>query len=298
MADHERGEGNTRNYLNDEISSAYDMDGGMGVHLHAVQLLCADADLPDWARKSLTGYGSNYLYGMYITVWEDPETYGEILKESAPKHFSPHSNSHLKLLKATREAYQRIGNQKIRYLLGGEEGLDLTNDPSEPIEPEKVETYFQRAQKREIIGIPKNFDLSTLSEAINRGEINFYLALEESDIQIKPKFFEENEKLHKIKPDERFYEETKKAAIYKLGAMLAVTEQVFSDAAQQGQPIPYDFQPQDPKGTWHKNWQKLFNEEMPTIGKLYQQARSVFLAVADRNDPVLSYLFPLDTLAN
>lgn len=63
--------------------------------------------------------------------------------------------------------------------------------------------------------------------------------------------------------------QARKAAIYKLGAMLAVTDQLTYDASQQGKPLPANFRPEDLDGKLHANWQRLFGREMPTLRGLY-----------------------------
>ena len=82
------------------------------------------------------------------------------------------------------------------------------------------------------------------------------------------------------------------AALYKLGSMLAVTEQILYDAAASGTPIAATYRRKEQKLA--QNWQKYFGEDVPTIGELVEQTVSTFRQFADPEDELTRHLLEAD----
>ncbi len=280
----------TQDFYHRQIESAFDLSScGMGIYTVAVEKLFTDEQCPEWAKASVNALGSNYFKG-YVEEWIYPSDFTE---KYGPRHFSPHADAHRALINAMHEIYQQWENATTRLLLAGDTS-QVEQDLVKPIEYLELSDLLTAAKERGLIDFPFGLDVQNIfqDEGPFHSFMMCFVELYRYGVKIinNNRFDQENQKATstaRIKPL------LQKAALYKLGAMLTVTEQITFDAQAEGCPISGDFQPDDPDDKWHRNWQKLFDQPMPTIRELYKQAHSVFVQFADETDPTLSYLFNL-----
>lgn len=250
------------------IDKAFDMgSSGMGIQLHAVALLASGKIMPAWVEEAIVVEGSNY-FGKYVSGWINPKG---VYKNDGPKSFSPYANSHKTLILRTGELYEELENMHIKIM------------PDEfhsfPVElPKDLERFvFPDYDEQKNLFIT---EYGASEEVITR--------LMQDDID------EYVNRLRRRKIKERQFGEpfiklNLKTAVYKLGAMLGLTEQLTYDAYQQGVPIPANYRPE----RFTEAWEETFGEPMPTIEELYAQAHGVFVEYADPNDPFVVHLFCL-----
>lgn len=284
MTRSEAGKDNDSGYI-DLVEGAFDLSStGMGVQLHALSRLAAGDEIPSWAKTSLAVYDSNYLKQPYIYGWLQPDG---PFKMAGPKSLSPRSESHRSLIQATREKYQGLHRKQRRFLLAGDEGLHVA-DPESPVVGDELLFYLDRAKSNGLIDFGEidagsiNFDISNLS---------LILDWSNNGVTINDAFLK---RADEILLGDGFREEKLIPAVYKLGSMLAVTDQITYEAAQQGSPIPRNFEPNDE--VWSRNWQRMFDEPMPTIEGLYRKAHTVFTQHASSSDPLLRHILELKGL--
>jgi len=272
-----------KNFFEDYIRSAFDLSsGGMGIHLHAVSLLNQGKQLDYWAKASLGNYSSNFLVRPYIFVWtgRDSNDFGD-----GPSNLSPYSNEHLNLLRVTREIYGKIDENQIRVVLAGDEYISrerLTLD-------ELHNSLLPVARSAGLVSLTGEFEFKRVPYSVGRLFGDLYKANIEMSQELE-------NRMDLVGDNPIFANEIRQAAIYKLGCMLAVTDQFTYDANKQGTPTQANFRPPDPEGTWNNNWQKLFGEPMPTIEELYNQAYGVLKDNIDPNDPITAHFVNLETL--
>lgn len=203
---------------------------------------------------------------------------------------SPLSDLHVNLLHETRDEYTRLKRVQFRLLLGGEEAL-LVPNPEAPItEPEEFQGLLLKAADRGLI----ETDPTTLQTVeVTDDDFTLAISLMKKQVKVGDSFWEA---VKSIPFEERFRDALLKASVHKLGAMLALTDQLTFDAQALGVPIPASYKPSEEIEKWEANWQRLFGEPMPTIEGLYRQAHSVFVEHSDPKDPLVAHLFALDTL--
>lgn len=268
-----------------QANTAYDLSSyGMGVHSYAVKLLTEGIELPDWLQESIKTRGSNYLDTPYVSSLEEKDT----------TQSNPHFASHVKLIQGMKQEYNGIKNKKRRYFLGGENGLHNVTNPSAPISEDEVEFYLEEAQRQKLFTLSGTVDISKAQRAFSQSffalmfrDLNDIGIVQSNDAQTI--YFERLD-------DKMFDGPVQKAAIYKLGAMLAVTDQFTYDAAQQGIPIHSTFRPNDPEGKSEAAWVETFGTTVPIFKNLYSEAHGIFTHSADHNDPLTQYLFEMKEL--
>jgi len=278
----ERDTAEAKNPFYEDITSAYDLSsGGMGVHLHSVRLLAAGQPLTDWERGSLGQYSCNYLVDPYVGGWRHPNP----MWGRRPKFQSPHTKSHLRLLAETDAEYERLQWQIMRLLLGGEEGV-VVKHPDKPISGKELPNYLRTAVERGLV-VADDKVLSAMKPGSYPGEILRNLFKAGGDVSDDYATL-----ITDLTYSDRFRSELLTATTHKLGAMLAVTDQITYDASSQGFPIPYSFKPE----RFDDGWRKAFGKPVPSIGELYQEAHSVFTSVANPRDGLVKHIFRLDRL--
>lgn len=264
------------------IDSAWDLSSvGMGVMLHAVDHFANRRKLPDWASDAISYYGSNYLDNPYISDRMIAET-------SRPAAFSPYSDRHIRLLRATREQYDGLERMQMRLVLGGD--LSQVPDPRAPISEEEYRSLLFTAWNR---GSLRQYEKSLLLEleyADSAWSLVRSFCRKGVADPIKLMTYWNRIRL------QDFREETLQAAIRKLGCMLAVTDQLTFEANALGVAVPATYKPTRHIEEWEANWQEMFDEPMPTIDELYRQAHVVVAGNTDPQDPLVAYLHPLSTL--
>lgn len=272
-----------RNFAS-HFESAFDLSGcGLGIHSHAVKGFADRKDLAEWAKRALSEPRSNYLVNGYVFAWRNNEY------DLVPYKKSPFSDAHLRLFNEMHARYSRLENIQTRLVLGGETALAVP-DPQAPITTEEELTSLLVSAK--VCGL-------ITSDPITSPQI----VLSNDGLKIKRLAnigIEATDKLETqwdaVKFSERFREATLAAAVYKLGAMLALTDQLTFDANALGIPFPPTYKPNDLDGIWRANWQAILNEQMPDLAGLYTQAHAVFVSRADQEDPLIAHLLNLDLL--
>lgn len=278
-------------YFPGHIDSAFDLSsGGMGIHLHSVADFAARRELAKWAHGSLAQPNSNYLGSPYVFGWRWKEGQDDSFRDWGPHATSPYSEAHLRLFDVMHEEYNRMRRVQIRLVLGGEDAISVPN-PEAPITDEaEFISLLVEANKRGLIKYdPK------ISPKIEVADDDFTLAgnLAGSGVEISKDLWT---RWNTIKFSDRFREATLRAAIHKLGVMLALTEQLTFDAKTLKIPISSNYKPTESIETWKTEWQRLFGEPMPDIAGLYRNAHAVFAENASQEDPLVKHLFAIEEL--
>lgn len=274
-----------------DIDGAFDIaSGGLGVHLYAVQDFAEGKPLNDKSKTSLSGYSCNYLRDPYVEAWRDsPNPFFSHIKI---QHLSPLTPQHTTLLNATENFYQQIEWEQMRVLLGGDD--IVLPDAGAPISKEEMRFLIGRATERGLLEV----DINNLPP-IEPAETYYQLTLNlvERGIPTRVEVSEElGRRAEALDFSDRFRKRMFLAGVYKLGSMLAVTDQLTYDLAQQGNPVPAHYKPIVHRDLYEQNWLKLFGEPMPDIDGLYRQAHGIFTELADPQDPLVAHLFDLPSL--
>lgn len=278
-------------YFPGHIDSAFDLSsGGMGIHLHSVADFAARRKLAKWAHGSLAQPNSNYLVSPYVFGWRWKEGQDDSFRDWGPHATSPYSEAHLKLFDAMREEYDRLRRVQIRLVLGGEDAISIPNPEAPIIDEAEFTSLLVRANKRGLI----KYDPKT-SPKIEVADDDFTLVgnLAKNGVEISKDLWTQWDT---IKFSDRFREATLRAAVHKLGVMLALTEQLTFDAKALRIPISSKYKPAESIEVWETEWKKLFGEPMPDIAGLYRNAHAVFAANASRKDPLVTHLFAIEEL--
>src|SRR3990167_7611042 len=208
-------------YFPGRLDSAFDLSsGGMWIHLQSVADFSARRELAKWAHGSLAQPNSNYLANPYVFGWRWKEGQDTFFRDSGPHASSPQSESHLRLFDVMGDEYDRIGRVQIRLVLGGEKAI-TASDPEAPIvDEEEFTSLLVAADRRGLI----KYDPKT-SPKIEISDDDFTLAvnLSKNGVEISKDLWTQWDA---IKLSDRFREATLRAAVHKLGVMLALTEQL------------------------------------------------------------------------
>ncbi|QQG41305.1 MAG: hypothetical protein HYV90_03995 [Candidatus Woesebacteria bacterium] len=278
-------------YFPGHLESAFSLaSGGMGIHLHSVADFVAGRDLAKWAHTSLAQSGSNYLTNPYVFGWRWKEGQDTMYLDYGPHATSPETQSNLRLFDVMNDEYDKMRSVQLRLVFGGEEAIAIS-DPEAPITSEEEFISLLVAASRQ--GLIK-YDPKT-SPKIEVADDEFSLVgnLIKNGVEISEDLWIRWEA---VKFSDRFREATIRAAVHKLGVMLALTEQLTFDAKALGVPISSKYKPTISIETWEKNWQDLFKEPMPDISGLYRQAHAVFVESASKEDPLVTHLFAIKEL--
>ena len=269
-------------FYESNIRSAFDLaSGGMGIHLHAVSDLTSGKPLESWGKGSVRHYSCNYLVTPYVQIWTGnlDNSYS-----SGPLSLSPFSEDHLRLINASKGLYKKINEKRLRLVLASNESA-TQSDLDRPLTLEELNgELLPMARDSGLIVYDESFKLTKIPYSVG----GLFGEMYRAGVHINDEF---DNRMDNVDENPVLDNEISAASIYKLGAMLAVTDQFTYDAFQQGMTIPADFRPPDLSGNWSAKWQRLFNKEFPTIEELYDQAFVVFKASADPNDPIIQYLF-------
>jgi hypothetical protein len=289
-------------HFEDEIISAYDLSSsGMGMQLHTVDLAHKTDDLnslPDWAKENFPISNSNYIGSPSMLGWLFPGRNAGI-----PDHLSSHSDQHLRLFKEMSNLYSEIQWAQLREVLDSMMGVK-SSDPISPITDIELQEYFKLADSLGLLerfgeGGGKNVDelISQLPEL----DTDLYDPDELTHRMGRTGVFFVDiiyDDMYKLRLTPQYREKTLKASTYKLGTMLAITEQILYDAKASAVPISASFTPPDLDGRYHLNWQKTFDEELPTIEDLATHAQTTLARYSDPHDQFVGYLLGLDITAN
>lgn len=279
---HEEDRSKPTNYFLKNVTFAYDLSsGGMGVYLYSVKNLVSGKPLSNREQNNIRIYNSNYLITSYILEWMHPGWYNGY----GPKFESPRSKSNLRLLRETEAEYERLAWETMRLFLRGEEGLKVEH-PTQPISAEELPSYLRVGLERGVV-LGDNHILAKVKPTNDAHQllVNIFKA----GANIPNDFVQQ---LKQIPFLERFRDGLLKAATHKLGAMLAVSDQLAYDAYSSGIPIPYNFKPEE----FDAEWKKMFGKAVPCFGDLYAETHTVFTSVASPEDELVKYLFPLNEL--
>lgn len=277
-------------YLSGHLDSAFDLaSGGMGIHLHAVADFTARRELAEWAGPSLSRPNSNFLGNPYVFGWQ--EKFPKYYKEYGPKIKSPNSDAHLKLFEVMEDEYGRLKWVQVRLLLGGEEALSITNPETPITNQEELTSLLVMADKRELL---KYNPRTSPQIKVPLSEFELMVSLIKSGLEISEDLWKQWDVIWSL---ERFREATLRAAVHKLGCMLALTEQLTYEAKAFGVPVSAEFRPTTLTEKYLANWQKLFGEPMPGIKGLYEQAHTVLVNTTKSEDnDLLGHILPLQEL--
>lgn len=261
----------------DVIDSAFDLTSvGMAVQLHIVDLLGQGKVLPYWAEEDVNASSSNYFATPYVIGWirDGDDSFKK------PKSSCPNSNLHKALMTKMYDEYDFM--KKAYRIVPSSEDETRSWDEIVQRRIEQSKTKYRGLRKRY-----KRY----LDELVKKGFIDNpdYSEIERIIYNDKYSALMRELKEKKIKD---FKKRNLQKTVYKLGCMLAITDQLTYDAAQQGMPIPANYKSK----RWGQNWRWMFGEPMPTIEELYTQAFRVFTTYADPKDPYVTHLFTLEKL--
>ncbi len=262
--------------------------GGMGVHLKALEFLSYQDDpnkIPSRYTTSLKDWSSNLTNGGYAKNWLNNRGFYEIVE-------SPWSVNHKKLIRGVRDEYEYLQWQLFREVLAGG-GEVLLDNPGQAITPKELPLYVSTAQERGLLTYDPSlahpydpFDIQGGGDAyqlklklIAQGvRFNDLFSILEEETRFSPKFRPALEQ----------------AAVHKLGAMLALTDQITFEAAAKDVPIHANYRP---KGrTWREGWPKLFGKPLPSINQLYRDAHGFFRIASRATDPLSGYMHQIREL--
>lgn len=196
----------------------------------------------------------------------------ELFRSSRPVNLSPYAGQHLRLIQGVVTEFDAL--EKMNHQLPERDLREYISLPDDIVEKGLPDLDRERA-------ILTRYKLSPRRvETLTQEKVDDYLYL----VRLR--------KAKEMVVGEKFLEAQRRAVLYKLGGMLAVTEQVTFDAYRQGSPIPTDFKPQKK----HEWWKRLFEEPLPNIEQLYEQAFVVFARHMDPQDPTASYLLDIPKL--
>lgn len=270
------------------LDTAYDIGNcGIGTQLHAVSRLFHGEMDEDWVFDSVTETGSNFLVNERYILG----TTGNPEDDEGSVFFSPRIPNHIRLSSRMRQRYKRLETDFMRMTMGGEVSLDgVENDE---ITRGEWNSLLLTAQSNGLLtlgqGLPDQvnivtnpFQFSFMLKHIHEASINsvsFANAYESSQYA------------------QRFRPAIQDAAIDKLGTMMGLVDQLTFEAAALGSPVSSEYRPLNKKMQVEKYWPEYFGEELPGIGRLYEQAHEVFTRVADPNDPYLGHILSMPTLS-
>ncbi len=254
----------------DATELAYDLGScGLGVMYHSAQrYLETPEPFPSWVEDSILGKNSNYLFQQYVLGWMGQE----LFRSSRPVNLNPYAGQHLRLIQAVVTEFDAL--EKMNHQLPDRDFREYISLPDDIVEKGLPDL----ARERNIL---KGYNLSP-----ERVEILIQEGVDDYLYHVRSR------KAKEMVVGEKFLEAQRRAVLYKLGGMLAVTEQVTFDAYKQGFPISADFKPQKK----HEWWKRLFEEPLPNIEQLYEQAFAVFAKHMDPQNPTSGYLLDISKL--
>lgn len=262
--------------------------GGMGIHLKALELLSHQDDpnkIPSRYIASLTDWPSNYTNGVYAQNWLHDWGVDEVVE-------SPWSSSHKKLLGGVEDEYERLEWQLFREVLAGG-GEVLLDNPGQAITPKELPLYVSTAQEQGLL---------MYDPSLAHPYDPFYIQAGGDAFQLKLKLIAQgvrfNDQFSVFQEETRFSPKFRpaleQAAIHKLGAMLALTDQITFEAAAKGVPLHGNYRP---KGRgWREDWPKLFGEPLPSISHLYRNAHGFFRIASSPTDSLSGYMHQIREL--
>lgn len=263
---------------------------GMVEHTVAVRNFAAKKQLVAWERNVLSPQaGSNYLHHGFAFE----RLY---LKDQKPTAENPNSSKHKELFTAAEVAYGDLQWQTLRTALVGEEALDHKNY-KEPISDGELPYYLARGRER---GLLEFGDFKGVQDRIERERVGSLTPMSLRMAFLKAGIFTDYGRFESTVEEASFLERLRepmlRAAVLRLGAMVAVTDNVVFLMNAVGQPIPFNFTPP----VWSERAQEIWDEKIgiPVLGleDLYLKAHGLLVELSEPSNQLLGYLHGLKEL--
>lgn len=261
----------------ENLDIAYDLSSvGMGVQFDSVAAF-ALGSVNEWQKGAVLNWSSNYTGHPYALGWLGNS---EHVKNNSPKAVTPFTPSYVQLFEETEAEYDRLGRAHIRIALG--DATPETSGVEGPlVDPVEYRELLISAAKKGLI----LFEPPTLPEVeVADKPWKVPRSLLRVGIEVPDSLLE---RFDAVQMSEAFRERTLRVATYKLGCMLALTDQLTWEAQALGQPVAKAYRPSRNITEWSDNWHRVFGRPMPSIDGLYQEAHAVFRANTDPNDSLV-----------
>lgn len=258
------------------------LHGDAVIHANALDDYSRGLETADWQSDYLTTYNCNSLNSPNITDWE-AATNG--LPDFGSHVISPNSKLHVSVISRARGMFLSLDWEKMRFLLAGEEGLQVA-EPGSPITDNELDFYFDHAEARNVFRVASRPSAATFHPDV----IGLHLSL--GSYGLTPGAAFDDYKTIELHP--RFRDKILAANIYKLASYLAVMDHATFEAQMEGRPVSAAHIPTGDRYRFDEfeNYHtKKHGTPSPSMGELYGYAHSLFVSlIGDRRDGIIDHI--------